>query len=314
MNLTSQPLVSIVTPVYNGERYLAECIESVLAQTYQNWKYSIVNNCSTDRTGEIAKAYAKQDTRISIHTNDYFLPVIQNHNRAFRLVSQESRYCKVVHADDWLYPECLTKMVEVAEKYPSVGIVGSYRLDGVKVNSDGFPYTSTVIPGREACRSVMLGGKYIFGSPTTLLLRSDRIRSHQSFYNERNFHADKEACFDVLRNSDFGFVYQVLSFTRRHNKTGTTFARKLNTFFLGELIILKKYGPLYLDEQEYKKVLREWTKRYYRFFIKNIFLRRGKRKEFWDYYKTGLQELGFPISSAKLLKALVICHFTKSYR
>jgi glycosyltransferase involved in cell wall biosynthesis len=49
------PLVSILTPVYNGEKYLAECIRSVLAQTYQNWEYTIVNNCSTDKTLEIAK-------------------------------------------------------------------------------------------------------------------------------------------------------------------------------------------------------------------------------------------------------------------
>ena len=48
MNRSSQPLVSVVTPVYNGAEYLSECIESVLAQTYQNWDYTIVNNCSTD--------------------------------------------------------------------------------------------------------------------------------------------------------------------------------------------------------------------------------------------------------------------------
>ena len=45
-----EPLVSVVTPVYNGDKYLADCVESVLKQTYQNWEYVIVNNCSTDRT------------------------------------------------------------------------------------------------------------------------------------------------------------------------------------------------------------------------------------------------------------------------
>ena len=45
---TNQPLVSVITPVYNGEKHLAECVESVLAQTYQHWKYVIVDNCSSD--------------------------------------------------------------------------------------------------------------------------------------------------------------------------------------------------------------------------------------------------------------------------
>ena len=48
MNSNQKPLVSIVTPVYNGELYLRECIDSVLAQSYENWDYTIVNNCSTD--------------------------------------------------------------------------------------------------------------------------------------------------------------------------------------------------------------------------------------------------------------------------
>ena len=52
------PLVSVVTPVYNGETYLAACIESVLSQSYSNWEYVIVNNCSTDRTLDIASDYA----------------------------------------------------------------------------------------------------------------------------------------------------------------------------------------------------------------------------------------------------------------
>src|SRR5439155_14855095 len=105
MSIHSQPLVSVVTPVYNGEKYLSECIESVLAQTYQNWEYIIVNNCSTDNSLEIAQGYAKKDPRIGIHNNPEFVGVIQNHNIAFRQVASASKYCKVVHADDWLFPE-----------------------------------------------------------------------------------------------------------------------------------------------------------------------------------------------------------------
>ena len=75
-----QPLVTVVTPVYNGEKYLAQSIESVLAQTYQNWEYVIVNNCSTDRSRAIAAHYAAKDSRVRIHDNTQFVGVIANYN------------------------------------------------------------------------------------------------------------------------------------------------------------------------------------------------------------------------------------------
>src|SRR2546422_5043747 len=134
MSVDSQPLVSVVTPVYNGEKYLAECIESVLAQTYQSWEYIIINNCSTDRSLEIAQSYAEKDARIRIHNNQEFVGREANENIAFRQITPESKYCKMVHADDWLFPECLMKMVELAEANPSVGIVGAYGLHGVRVS------------------------------------------------------------------------------------------------------------------------------------------------------------------------------------
>ena len=94
--LTSQPLVNVVTPVYNGEKFLSECIESVLAQTYQNWEYIIVNNCSTDNTSKIAEDYAGKDSRIHVHNNKKFLPIVQNFNNALRKISKDSKYCKEV--------------------------------------------------------------------------------------------------------------------------------------------------------------------------------------------------------------------------
>src|SRR5713101_9671976 len=122
MKLESQPLVSVCTPVYNCAEYLAECIESVLAQTYQNWDYTIVDNCSTDESVEIARRYAAKDQRIRIQENQQFLRAIPNFNVALRQISPTSKYCKVVLGDDRLFPECLARMVAVAEEHPSVGI------------------------------------------------------------------------------------------------------------------------------------------------------------------------------------------------
>jgi glycosyltransferase involved in cell wall biosynthesis len=297
---STQPLVSVLTPVYNGEKYLAECIESILAQTYTNWEYIIVNNCSTDCTLEIAQRYARLDHRIRIHDNQTFVGMIQNHNIAFQQICPVSSYCKVVHADDWLFPECIMQMVKVAEVHPSVSIVGAYGLQGCRVTWDGLPYPSTVVSGREICRRTLFGGLYVFGSPTSLLIRADPIRKRQPFYNEANIHADKEACFDLLQDSDFGFVHQVLTYSRLHSDSATSFSERFNTFLLGTLTILTKYGHIYLDSAEYESFLKKHMKAYYTFLGQSMFRRRGK--EFLDYHKNGIRDLGHSFSRIKLFE------------
>jgi glycosyltransferase involved in cell wall biosynthesis len=299
---STQPLVSVLTPVFNGEKYLAECIESVLAQVYANWEYVLVNNCSTDRTLEIAHHYAQMDRRIRIRNNEIFVGMLENHNIAFRQISPASSYCKMVHADDWLFPECIMQMVKVAEAHPSVSIVGAYGLQGHRVTWDGLPYPSTVVSGREICRRTLLGGLYVFGSPTSLLIRSDPIRERKTFYNEANIHADKEVCFDLLQDSDFGFVHQVLTYSRLHSETATSFSERFNTYLLGTLTILKKYGPIYLGREEYEKCLKRHLKAYYTFLGQCMLHRKGK--EFWDYHKNGIRAQGYSFSQTKLLEIL----------
>ena len=229
MTSASQPRVSILTPVYNGGEFLAECIESVLAQTHTNWDYTIVNNCSTDNTLEVAERYAAADPRIRIHNNETFLRAIPNHSVAFGLISAESKYAKMVFSDDWLYPECVERMVEVAESYPSVGIVGAYGLRGTEVMWTGLPYPSTVISGRDICRRLLIEHLHVFGTATSHMIRSDLVRARNSFYNESNLHADMEVCVELLKTCDFGFVHQVLTFTREREESLTTLTRTLNT-------------------------------------------------------------------------------------
>jgi glycosyltransferase involved in cell wall biosynthesis len=300
MDSGSSPLVSVVTPVYNTEKYLAECIESVLAQTYENWEYVIVNNCSTDRSLEVAQHYAQQDSRIRICDNDEFLSQFQNWNLAMRQISPESKYCKVVHADDWIFPECTARMVGIAEAYPSVGVVGAYRLDEDRVNLDGLPYPSTVIPGREICRLALLDGLYVFGSPTSLLVRSDIVRGRDVFYNESVIHADAEVCFDILQDCDFGFVHQVLTFTRRHNESLTSLTHKFDTRRLANFVFFLRYGPVYLNAEEYENRLEQMVDYYHRFLARSVFELKGR--EFWSFHANELKKLGYPPSAARLIK------------
>jgi glycosyltransferase involved in cell wall biosynthesis len=318
MNVEQQPLVTVITPVYNTEKYLAECIESVLAQTYDNWEYVIVNNCSTDQTLEIAERYARQDARIRIHDNDEFLSMMPNWNHAMRQIGPQSKYCKVVHADDWLFPDCLEKMVSLAEAHPTVGIVSAYRLDEDQINLDGLPYPSTLVSGKELARSFLLrGGPHVFGSPTSTLLRADLVRAQDPFYNEQNIHADQETCIDLLQRSDFGFVHQVLTFTRRHNEAATTTTRRFETHRLGYLKILKRFGPVFLNEQEFKRRWQRVIKHYYRFL--SIRVIEGKEKAYWEYQRAEMANLGHPMSRLKLaiavgLRLLDIHSAVKLYR
>jgi glycosyltransferase involved in cell wall biosynthesis len=297
----SQPLVSIVSPVYNESEHLAECIESVLAQTYPNWDYTIVNNCSTDGSMEIARQYATQDRRIRIHENQQFLPVIENHNVAFRQTSPNSKYCKVVLSDDWIFPECIERMVALAEEHPSVGIVSAYCLEGTRVMWAGLPYERTVIPGREVCRRHLLEGLYLSGSATSVLYRADAVRSRNPFYNDAHIHADTEVGFELLKKSDFGFVHQILTFTRVRPGSLTTIASDRSSYLPGTLHILKMYGQDYLTGEEFEGCMNGHMAQYYRFLGKSLLL--GRDKEFWDYHKRQLAEAGIGLSRVRVIRA-----------
>ena len=301
MNTASQPLVSIVTPVYNGAEYLPECIESILAQTHQNWDYTIVDNCSSDESLEIAHRYAARDSRIRVHKNQQFLRAIPNHNAALRQISPASKYCKVVFGDDWIFPECLEKMVAVAEEHPSVGLVSAYCLEGQHVICTGLPYASRVVPGLEICRRHLLDKLHLFGSANTVLYRADLVRSREPFYNDANIHADTEVCFALLKVCDFGFVHQVLTFTRVRPGSLTTMSTDLHTYYAGMLHILVTHGPHYLNREELEAYTDRYLSGYYRFLGKSLVL--GRDKNFWEYHKRQLAELGVGFSRGRLVRA-----------
>src|SRR5215831_10677015 len=113
--LAIRPLVSVVTPFYNTTRYLAQCIESVLTQSYSEFEYILMDNCSTDGSGKIAEAYARRDPRIRLIRCSEFVSQLQNYNRALNEISDASRYCKILQADDYIFPQCLELMVQAFE-------------------------------------------------------------------------------------------------------------------------------------------------------------------------------------------------------
>ncbi len=300
-----EPLVSIVTPVYNSENFLGECIESVLNQTYQNWEYIIADDRSTDQTVEIAKHYAEKNSKIILHLNPENLGHFKNGNFVFSLMSEESKYCKVIHADDWMFPECIERMIEVAERYPEIGIVSAYRLDGNRVSLSGLPYPSHHTPGSKIARDYLLKGAYYFGSPSSLLIRSDLLRKRDKLYNENHLHSDGAACLDLLTESDFGFVHQVLTYTRRHEESvSSRIAHKLRSHRLGYLQHLVDYGPHFLSDVEYKIRLKEVVHENHRALGRDLVSIRSREQYMYHYNR--LKEMGIKIKPFKLFTSMLI--------
>jgi glycosyltransferase involved in cell wall biosynthesis len=222
----STPFVSIVIPVYNGGEYFEKCLESILNQTYQNWECIINNNCSKDNTLETAKKFSEKDRRFKIFSNEQFLRMTPNWNMACSKASSSAKYLKVLGADDWLFPESIEKMVEVMETNPSVGICSSYRLNHTTVDMDGLNiWDGNVYNGKEILYRQLVRTLDISGSNSTVMFAVEHLKKIPRYpvvFDETTYHEDTELEYEMMNNSDVGFVFQVLSYTRRHAKAHTT--------------------------------------------------------------------------------------------
>jgi glycosyltransferase involved in cell wall biosynthesis len=297
--MTREPFTSVVTPLYNGEPFLAQCIESVLNQDYPFAEYVIVNKCSTDGSLELAERYARQDRRIRVIANKVFVSAIENHNITLRQISNRSEYTKFVCADDYLLPESLGKMVRFARQNPTVGIVGSYQQSNEIIRWKGLPLEVNILSGREACRLGLLQGIHVFGTPTSSLYRSDLVRSTESFFPHNEAHADTSACYTHLRDCDFGFIHEVLSVERVHEGQITTHVQRLHAGALAYIDIVKKHGSLYLSENELAGRLEELLANYYRMLGGCVLKMKGQ--DFWEFQKSRLNNIGYALDRRRVL-------------
>lgn len=300
--MTRRVFVSVVTPVYNGDRFLDECMRSVRAQSHTDFEHIVLDNASTDRTNAIASRYAAMDSRVRLHRNDRTLPVIENWNRALRLISGDSRYCRVLHADDTMNSDCLKKTVAVAERHPSVGIVGSLRLRGERIQCDGLPVDREFFTGTEIAR-LFMAEKVFALAPTSNLLRADLVRARPAFYPPTYLHADLAVYFDLLQQADFGFTHETLAFSRVHEDSiSTTVAERNQTLLKEWLLILQRQGPRFFSEPELAELERAFLRRYYRHLVRGLATGRGRK--FFDYHLAGLKEAGRLPSVLDLLGAM----------
>ncbi len=116
--MVDKPRVSIGMPVYNGERFLKQALDSILAQTFKDFELIISDNASTDSTQEICRAYAARDQRIHYYRNEQNLGASWNFNRVFELST--GKYFRWACYDDVCASELLERCVEVLDRESSV--------------------------------------------------------------------------------------------------------------------------------------------------------------------------------------------------
>ena len=132
MTMNNEPKISVIIPVYNVEKYLQKCLDSVINQTYKNLEIICINDGSPDNSGKILDEYAKKDSRIIvIHQENAGVSAARN--RGLEIATGE--YIAFVDSDDWLKPECYELALNVLENDKEVDLVG-YNADIINSRND----------------------------------------------------------------------------------------------------------------------------------------------------------------------------------
>ena len=136
----NRPLVSVIMPAYNAEKYIAEAIESVISQTYANWELFVLDDCSTDRTAEIAEGFAETDSRIRLLKNPQNMGVANTRNRGFDLARGE--WIALLDSDDVWRSDKLEKQLALAKESGAEVIYCSYSM----VDENGEHLSDFIVP------------------------------------------------------------------------------------------------------------------------------------------------------------------------
>jgi glycosyltransferase involved in cell wall biosynthesis len=145
----SDPTVSVVLSVHNGQPYLKEAVQSILDQTFEDFEFIIINDGSIDGTGEVLRELKQRDKRIHLVNQDN-RGIPASRNRGLELA--RGKYIAVMDADDISHPERLARQVQFLETHPGIGILGTQvemiNADGEKTGEWRFPTDPDLVAWR----------------------------------------------------------------------------------------------------------------------------------------------------------------------
>jgi glycosyltransferase involved in cell wall biosynthesis len=207
------PRLSIGLPVYNGEKYLAQSIDALLGQSYEDFELIVCDNASTDGTAEICQRYLKQDPRIRYYRQPRNIGSSPNHNFAFAQARGE--LFKWASNDDLYAPELMERCIEALDEYPDVVLAHSWTalIDGSGAVTEKIEYPLATASPRapERFRSTLYAkaGDDMYGVVRTNVLRRTAL---QASYH----HADRTITTEVALHGPFYQVQDWLYFRRDH--------------------------------------------------------------------------------------------------
>lgn len=205
----NQPLVSIITPLYNAEKYIAETIESVLNQTYKNWEMIIVDDCSQDESISIVNEYVRKDRRIKLLKNIKNRGVSATRNKAIRNVSPQSKYIAFLDSDDLWKSNKLEKQIYFMEKNNYSFTFSDYEIiDKTGQSSKEIYYKDNFVNYSKALK----------GNPFACLtvVLETRLSINVEFSNEK--HEDYIYWLDILEKNSIN-AYNLPMLLGKYRKT-----------------------------------------------------------------------------------------------
>jgi glycosyltransferase involved in cell wall biosynthesis len=288
--MAASPIVSILTTVYNREKYIAACIDSVLASSYQNWELIIVDDVSSDASVAIARAYEQKDARIKVYVNEKNLGDYPNRNKAASYA--KGKYLKYLDADDIIYPHGLEIMVHTMEQFPEAALGISQ-----KVAEDIKPYPFVMQPKETFTREFLMRGVLGLG-PTGTIIRRDVFETLGGFTGTR-YIGDTEMWYKIALTYPVVKMQDELIFWRQHDDQEITKGQE--SFFYLENSYLHCIKTLNnpkipLSSKEIKLAKKNIHKRFAKNIFRLVLINKKPKKAYQIMKATGF-------SVIKLLKA-----------
>jgi len=212
------PKVTVCMPVFRGGKFLAEAIESVLAQNFRDFELQVVDDCSGDGTDEVVREYVSGDSRVIYKENDSNLGMVANWNQCLEMA--RGQYVKFIFQDDiFTCPESLGKMVRILDDDPAVSLVASCRqlINGHSevVKEESFFRSSVSANGLDIIRYCLLKHGNVIGEPSAVLFR--KHQAARGFSLKYRQIVDLEMWFHLLEQGRFVYIVEPLCGFRVHS-------------------------------------------------------------------------------------------------